>query len=56
LGGTLQRGDIQLFHFQHGLHGFGMFDQVRETRWNDLPRKAEFVFQPTTLAFRPAGR
>ena len=26
LGGAFELGDVELFHFHHGLHGFGMLD------------------------------
>jgi hypothetical protein len=55
LCGALQCGDIQFFHFERGLQGLGMFNQVPKTSRNDLPGKPEFVFQTTTLTFTATG-
>ena len=51
----LQCSDIDLFHFEHGGHGFICFcfiraaDQVIEHSGTHLPWKAEFVFEPAAL-------
>lgn len=53
--GAFQFGDVEFFHLEHGLQRFRVPEQFRETRRDDLPGEAEFVFEPAALAFAAAG-
>jgi hypothetical protein len=47
--GALEFGDIKFFHRHHGLHDFGVFDELGEGRGDDLPGNPELVFEPAAL-------
>ena len=57
--GLLQRGDVELLHLQEGGHDAARFfrvaiqHHVQQRERNDLPRQAEFIFQPAAGAFLP---
>jgi hypothetical protein len=55
--GSLQAGNVNLFHFKHGLHDPFRFLAVviaqyfAQSRGNNLPRQTEFVLQRAALTF-----
>src|SRR5438132_1396856 len=52
IGGALERGDIDALHLHHRAErasrpgGIGIADHLHKLARNDLPRKAEAVFDP----------
>ena len=56
--GGLQRDYVQLDHLHHGVGGtlgldsIGIGHHLTKNRWNDLPREAETILQPTALLRR----
>src|ERR1700734_2244288 len=55
LRGALQLGDVELLHLHHCLHPFGMLDELRQARGNNLPAQAKFIYKPAALDFFSAG-
>jgi hypothetical protein len=62
IGGSLHRGDIDLLHLEHRLHGapgsarIGVLQQRDQLPGDDLPGQAEPVLEPAALARRAAVR
>src|SRR5580658_3547320 len=46
--GSFQCGQIHLDHPHHGLHSFGVIDQLADIAWHNLPAEAEAVCEPAT--------
>jgi hypothetical protein len=43
LCGAFEFGYVEFLHRVHGLHRFGVLDQVEDVGGDDLPAKAELV-------------
>jgi hypothetical protein len=55
LRGAFELCDVKLLHLEHGLHCFGVLDEVGKTSGYDLPGEAELVLEPATLTLAAAG-